>query len=372
MDPRIYWVGFNHIRGIGAVRMQRLLQFFGDLSIAWDAPLDALTAAGLSEKLALQVIESRKKIDPSQLFSSIQNKGIHILTSLDDAYPRKLREIDQPPPVLYTLGSLQPEDDWAVAIVGTRRMTGYGKQVASELAAFLARHGVTVVSGLARGIDAAAHSSSIQSGGRTLAVLGCGVDVVYPPENKMIYQQITQHGAVISDYCPGTAPEGVNFPPRNRIISGLTSATVVIEAAATSGALITSTFAAEQGREVFAVPGSIYAAQSKGTNDLIRQGARPLLDFEELLEILQYKHVNQSQTARKLLPVDDVEAQVLQVLGDYPTHVDEIHVKSGLSMAVVSSTLTLLELKGMVYKSGPMNYSVVRESLSGYGSESTK
>lgn len=370
MDPRIYWVGFNHIRGIGAVRLQRLLQFFGDLSIAWNAPLDGLTAAGLSEKLALQVMESRRNMDPEQLFSGIQEKGITILTLADDDYPKKLREIDQPPPVLYTLGKTQPEDDWAVAIVGTRRMTGYGRQVASELAAFLGRHGVSVISGLARGVDAVAHAACVQAGGRTLAVLGCGVDVVYPPENRAIYQQVMQHGALISDYAPGTAPEGVNFPPRNRIISGLSSATVVIEAAATSGALITANFAAEQGREVFAVPGSIYAAQSKGTNSLIQQGARPLLDFDELLEILQYRHIDQSKTVRRLLPDNEIESQVLQVLGDYPTHVDEIHVKSGLPIAVVSSTLTLLELKGMVYKTGTMNYSIVRETLSDYGSES--
>jgi DNA processing protein len=369
MDPRAYWVGFNHIRGIGAVRMQKLLQFFGDLSIAWNAPLDGLTAAGLPEKLALLVLENRKQIDPEALLLKIEQKGIRIITRGEEAYPKKLREIDQPPPVLYILGEITPEDDWAVAIVGTRRMTGYGRQVAAELAAFLARRGVTVVSGLARGIDAVAHQAAVHAEGRTLAVLGCGVDVIYPPENRQIYQQISQNGALISDYAPGTAPEGINFPPRNRIISGLSAATVVVEAAATSGALITSNFAVEQGREVFAVPGSIYAAQSKGTNYLIQQGARPLVDFNEILEILQYKHVSQAKSVRKLLPDNEVEAQLLQVMGDYPAHVDEIHVKSGLPMAVVSSTLTLLELKGLVYKSGNMNYAIVREIFPGYGSE---
>ena len=346
--------------------MQKLLQFFGDLSIAWNAPLDALIAAGLSEKLAAQVVDHRKDINPEELFAGLQQKGIHIIIREDDQYPKKLREIDQPPPVLYTLGEITGEDEWAVAVVGTRRMTGYGKQVASELAAFLARHGITVVSGLARGIDAVAHHSSLQAGGRTIAVLGCGVDVIYPPENRQLYSQIIQQGAVISDYAPGTAPEGINFPPRNRIIAGLSAATVVIEAANTSGALITCNFALEQGREVFAVPGSIYAAQSKGTNYLIQQGARPLVDFDEILEVLQYKHIDQSKSARKLLPENEVEAQLLQVLGDYPTHVDEIYVKTGLPMAVISSTLTLLELKGMVYKTGNMNYSVVREGFSDY------
>ena len=369
MGKQAYWVGFNHVRGIGAVRMQRLLQFFGDLSIAWEAPLDGLIAAGLSEKLALQVAASRKTIHPEELFTRIRERGITILTLEDDDYPRKLREIEQPPPVLYILGEITDADDWAVALVGTRRMTGYGKQVAAELAGFLARHGITVVSGLARGVDAVAHQAAVNAGGRTLAVLGSGVDVVYPPENKQVYAQVIAHGAVISDYAPGTSPEGVNFPPRNRIISGLSSATVVVEAGLSSGALITSTFAAEQGREVFAVPGNIFAPQSKGANYLIQQGARPLVDFEEILEILQYKNVHQAKAARKLLPENEMENQVLQALGDHPVHVDEIHVKTGLPMAIVSSTLTMLELKGMVYKAGNMNYAVVREELSDYGRE---
>ncbi len=366
MDARVYWVGFNHIRGIGAVRMQKLQQFFGDLSTAWNAPLEALTAAGLSEKLASQVIAHRNTMDLEELYAGIQRQGIQIITRADEQYPKKLLEIDQPPPVLYALGEISPDDEWAVAVVGTRRMTGYGKQVATELAAFLARQGITVVSGMARGVDAVAHNAAIQSGGRTIAVMGCGVDVVYPPENRMLYSQIIQHGAVISDYAPGTAPEGVNFPPRNRLISGLSAATAVVEAANTSGALITANFAVEQGREVFAIPGSIYAAQSKGTNYLIQQGARPLVDFNEILEVLQYKHIEQSKTARKLLPANEVEAQLLQVLGDYPIHVDEIYVKTGLPMAVISSTLTMLELKGMVYKTGNMNYTLVRESISDY------
>ncbi len=363
LDQKAYWVGFNHIKGIGSVRLRRLLDFFCDLSVAWNAPLDGLLAAGLPEKIAQQVIQNRNNINLESLFEGIVGKGIEVLIQQDDAYPSRLREVDQPPPVLYVKGELTLEDQWSVAIVGTRRMTGYGKQVTTELAAFLAGHGICVVSGLARGIDTVAHASAIHAGGRTIAVLGCGVDVIYPPENRHLYEQITQQGAIISDYAPGTAPEGINFPPRNRIIAGLSAATVVIEAGKSSGALITSTFAAEQGREVFAVPGNIYAPQSKGSNFLIQQGARPLLDFDELLETLQYGNAKQQQTARKLIPESDVEAKLLQVLCDQPMHVDEIHIQSDLPMSVVSATLTILELKGMVYQTGKMHYSVVRERL---------
>lgn len=347
--------------------MQRLIQFFGDLSIAWNAPKDALMEAGLSEKIASKVVAYRKVVDPEQLLADIYEKGIKVLISDDSAYPRKLKEIDQSPPVLYLLGEFTTPDEWAVAIVGTRRMTGYGKQVTNALANFLASRGITIVSGMARGIDAIAHQVALQAGGRTIAVLGSGVDVVYPPENRHLYEEIIQHGVVLSDYAPGTVPDGINFPPRNRIISGLSSATIVVEAGRKSGALITSTFAAEQGREVFAVPGNIFAPQSQGTNYLIQQGARPLVDFDEILEVLQFQNVQQQQAARQLLPVSEVEEQLLDVMGDHPIHVDEIHFKTGISMDVVTSTLTMMELKGIIYHAGNMNYAVIRDGQQKYG-----
>jgi DNA processing protein len=234
------------------------------------------------------------------------------------------------------------------------------------LGAFLARHGLTVVSGLARGVDGIAHESALKADGRTIAVLGSGVDRIYPPEHQNLAERMMARGAVISDYPPGTEPEGVNFPPRNRIISGLSRAVVVVEASEQSGALITATFAAEQGREVFAVPGSIYVPQSKGTNRLVRDGAHPLIRFEEILEALDLEKVQEYRAARSLLPADPIEARLLQALTSEPQHVDEICAQACLPIEQVSATLTLMELKGMVRQVGGMNFSLIRENLADY------
>ncbi len=271
-DPRRFWVGFNLVKGIGAVRFHTLLETFGDAAGAWQALPDELIAAGLSQKITSNLVKMRTQVDLEQIWNNIQAKGIRVITWEDESYPRYLREVDQPPPVLYLLGDFVPDDDWSVAVVGTRRMTAYGQQVAEEVAGTLARSGVTVVSGLARGIDAVAHQAALNAGGRTLAILGSGVDRIYPPEHRKLAERITAHGALVSDYAPGTPPDANNFPPRNRIISGLARAVVVVEAGLDSGALITASFAAEQGREVFAVPGNINAPQSQGANRLIREG----------------------------------------------------------------------------------------------------
>jgi DNA processing protein len=369
MDPKAYWVGFNLVKGIGAVRLKALLDHFGNLEIAWGAPADALLAAGLSSRIVENLTILRKQVDLEQVMERIQRQDIRVITWEDTIYPRRLREIDQPPPVLYLRGSIDPEDDWAVAVVGTRRVTTYGRQITADLAAFLAGNGITIVSGLARGVDAIAHESALQAGGRTIAVLGSGVDRIYPPEHRKLADQIMKQGAVCSDYPPGTAPEASNFPPRNRIVSGLAQATVVIEAGETSGALITAKFAADQGREVLAVPGPINAPQSKGTNNLIQQGARPLLRMDEVLEVLNLQHIQTQQKARKVLPADETEAALLRVLGSQPVHVDDIQALSGLPIDKVSATLTLLELKGIVRQVGGMNYVAVRESHADYWTE---
>ncbi|MDR3576268.1 MAG: DNA-processing protein DprA [Anaerolineaceae bacterium] len=366
MEEKAYWVGFNLVKGIGSVRLQALLDFYGHLNVAWQAPADSLRAAGLSQKIIENLLAIRNKVDLDGLLARYQSQDIDVMTWLDATYPKRLKEIDQPPPVLYLRGKLLPEDDWTVAIVGTRRITSYGRQIAEELSGYLASNGVTVVSGLARGVDKVAHEAALQAGGRTLAVLGSGVDRIYPPEHLQLAGKIMTQGAIVSDYPPGTPPEGMNFPPRNRIISGLSQATVVIEAGETSGALITATFAAEQGREVFSVPGNIHAPQSKGTNRLIRDGARPLLRVEEVLEVLNLQQIQEHRLARTLLPVDDVEACILKVLGDEPLHVDEIRAQAGLPIDKVSATLAMMELKGMVRQVGGMNYVTLRETHSDY------
>ncbi len=366
MNDNRYWVGFNLVKGIGAVRLQALREHFGDLSLAWQSPVDALQAAGLSQKIAERVLQARANVDLERFMEQIAAQGIQVLTWEDEAYPSRLKEIDQPPPVLYLRGELTTEDSWAVAVVGTRRVTAYGRQVTDELASYLAQNGVTVVSGMARGVDAIAHQSALKAGGRTLAVMGNGVDRIYPPEHRTLAEQILAKGALLSDYVPGTPPESANFPPRNRIISGLSLAVVVVEAGETSGALITAQFAVDQGREVFAVPGNILAAQSKGTNRLIQQGAHPLLSAREVLEALNLTRVSEQRLVRKVLPVDEVESKLLSVLGAEPLHMDDIRNQTGLPIERVSATLVMMELKGMVRQVGGMNYVAVREEQAEY------
>jgi len=308
----------------------------------------------------------RNQVDLEKVMERITSGGIRVMTWEDSDYPRRLKEIDQSPPVLYIKGAINVEDDWAVAVVGTRRVTPYGRQVANEIATYLAQNGVTVVSGLARGVDAISHQAALRAGGRTIAVLGSGVDVIYPPEHRKLAADILAQWALVSDYPVGTSPDGVNFPPRNRIISGLSLATVVVEAGEKSGALITAEFAVEQGREVFAVPGSILAPQSEGTNQLIEQGARPLLKMSEILESLKLERIPEKQQARKLNPMNPIEQNLLQHLSSEPIHIDQICALTGLPIHDVSATLTLMELKGYISQVGGMNYVAMREIKSIY------
>jgi len=313
-----------------------------------------------------RVVAARESVDLDGVWEKIEKQGIRILTWQDEIYPQRLKEVDQPPPVLYIRGEYLPDDLFAVAIVGTRRVTPYGRQITEELSSYLAANGLTVISGLARGVDAIAHQSALKAGGRTIGILGSGVDKIYPPEHRALADKMMEQGAIISDYAPGTPPEASNFPPRNRIISGLSLAVVVIEAGETSGALITAEFAAEQGREVFAVPGSILAPQSKGTNKLIQKGALPLLSVNDLMQALDITRVGQHKSARKTMPSDPTEAKLLSVLGVEPLHVDDIRNQSELPIEKVSAALALMELKGMVCQVGGMNYVAVREVQSEY------
>lgn len=369
-EEKLYWIGLNLVRGIGAVRFRHLLEYFGDAKTAWQASDSHLRASGLSEKITQNLIQLRTGVDLHLIEAQLNKLDVTVLTWDDPTYPHRLQEIDQPPPVLYVRGKLVEADEWAVAIVGTRRVTNYGKQVTEQLARALAQSGITVVSGLARGTDSIAHQTALNAGGRTIAVLGSGVDNLYPPENRRLAEDMMQRGAVISDYALGTQPEAANFPPRNRIISGLAMAVVVIEASQQSGALITADFAAEQGREVFAVPGSIYAPQSHGTNRLIQQGARPMLNPQDVLEVLNLNRVTQHREARAILPTNDLEARLLTLIRDEALHVDEISVQTQLPVKDITAALTMMELKGMVRQMGGMHYQSLREEQAEYYSRS--
>ncbi|MEA4930778.1 MAG: DNA-processing protein DprA [Anaerolineaceae bacterium] len=355
MEEAGYWLAFSYVKGIGAVRFRKLLSFFGDLSRAWQAGSAELQAAGLSEKNVADLSAKRNTLDPLALPDQLRTKGISFFTWLDDAYPRYLKEIAQPPPVLYCKGSITAEDDLAVAIVGTRNVTAYGKQITQDTAEYLARNGVTVVSGLARGVDGLAHHSAIEAGGRTIAVLGSGVDIIYPPEHRKLAERIQEHGAIVSDYAPGTKPDGINFPPRNRIISGLSRGTIVIEAGEKSGALITAKFAVEQDREVFAVPGSVLSPMSRGTNDLIGEGAMPMTNPKAVLEVLRIEEGSKAPKPQEQA-LSDMERTVLRVLGQDSLHIDEICVRMDLSVEKLTVTLTMMELKGLVTREQGMTY----------------
>ncbi|MCC7130385.1 MAG: DNA protecting protein DprA [Anaerolineae bacterium UTCFX2] len=365
-DERKYWVGLTLVKGIGSVRMGSLLNWFGAAESAWLASLEDLKSAGLSPRLAESLIQVRSSDLLEKTWEQIHKEDIGILTWDDADYPRRLKEIDQPPPVIYYRGKLSAEDQWAVAVVGTRRVTAYGRQVADEIGSELARHGVTVVSGLARGVDSIAHQACLKSGGRTIAVLGSGVDQIYPPEHKRLAENIIENGAVISDYPPGALPEAANFPPRNRIISALSQAVVVVEASEKSGALITAAFAAQQGREVFAVPGYLYAPQSVGANRLIESGARIYTGISSLLDALNLEHTDQYKSARAVLPTDATEAALYSLLGREPLHVDEIQLQTSLPIEQVSSALTMMELKGLVRQVGTMRYIAIYETSPEY------
>ncbi|MCJ7717636.1 MAG: DNA-processing protein DprA [Anaerolineales bacterium] len=361
-----YWVGFNLVKGIGPVRLEKLLHYFGDIQNAWEARPYHLQAAGLNEILLQRMIDIRDRVSLEELEKDICGRGINILTWDDPEYPDRLRQITQSPFVIYIKGDIDIDDIWAAAIIGTRRYSAYGQQVTENLAHTLAQNGITIISGLARGIDGIAHRTALAAGGRTIAVLGSGLDILYPPEHRGLANEISKQGALISDYPLGTPPDGSNFPPRNRIISGLSKCIIVIEAGERSGALITATYAAEQGKEVFSVPGKITAPMSKGTNLLIKQGAHPLLDPQDVLDLLNMTLVAEQRVVRKTLPGDPKEAILYQAIGDEPLHVDEISSLVDMPIEEVTSTLALMELKGMVRKTFGMKYMAIQELIAGY------
>ena len=362
MDNLRYWLGFNVVRGIGPVRLRALLDIFGDVCTAWEAPQSALEEAGLDRRSLRNLLKARRQVDLDCLLRKVVAEDVQVFTWEDDDYPSLLWEIDNSPPVIFVKGTLTPADDWAVGMVGTRKLTAYGKEMARRLSGDLARNEITVVSGLARGIDGVAHRAALAAGGRTIAVLGCGVDQVYPPEHRNLAQEISANGALISDYPLGTPPEGKNFPPRNRLISGLSLGVVVIEAGERSGALITADFAAEQGREVFALPGNVLSPASKGCNRLLKDGAAVVTEVEDILETLHLTQVVEKKVARQLLPDNATEASIFDQLSSTPTHVDALSRQVELSIEKVSSTLALMELKGLVRRVGPMRYVAAHES----------
>jgi len=342
-----YALAFARVKGIGPARLRALRQRFGELRLAWGASEYDLLAAGLDSRSAAAVTAARASIDPDAELEALHRSGASALAVDDPAYPALLREIPDPPPLLFVRGALTEADRWAIGIVGTRNVSAYGREVAEGLSRDLVANRLTIASGLARGVDGVAHSAALKAGGRTVAVLGSGVDVIYPPEHRRLAEQIAENGAVISEYPLGTQPDAVNFPPRNRIISGLSLGVVVVEADDKSGALITTTYAAEQGREVFAVPGNIFSRTSRGTNRLIQTGAKLVTSAADILDELNLERVAQQVEAQLALPIDDTERLVLDVLGPEPLAIDDVVRRTNLPTASVAGALAMLELKGL-------------------------
>jgi DNA processing protein len=367
MSADKYWLGFNLVKGIGPAKIEALLSYFGDVEAAWHATDSQLQKLGLDERSRSNLREARQSFDLDHELAKVHEKHITLLTWDSKDYPSYLREVDAPPPLLYVVGSLEDIDRWAVAVVGTRRVTAYGRQITQELVSGLVQNGVTIISGLARGVDAVAHRTALENGGRTIAVLGSGPDNIYPPEHRDLARAVVRgRGAIVTDYPLGTKPEAKNFPPRNRIISGLSLGVVVVEADERSGSLITARFALEQGREVFSVPGNINNIYSRGTNRLIQQGAKLVTGANDILEELNLSMVFEHSAVQKALPETAEEAALFDHLSSEPVHVDDLSRASGLTSQVVSSTLTLLELKGIVRQVGGMNYVMVREPEAAY------
>ncbi|MFN2202574.1 MAG: DNA-processing protein DprA [Caldilineaceae bacterium] len=356
MNETAYWVGFNMVPGIGPARMASLLEAFGTAEAAWNGSRQTLVDAGLDRRSLDSLQRARREIDLDQEWRRIVSAGIRVLTWEHADYPANLQSLDTRPPLLYVRGELCDDDIWAVAIVGTRRASVYGREVAAQVTTELARAGVVIVSGLALGIDTVAHRTALDAGQRTIAVLGSGVDQIYPPENRGLAARIAENGAIVSEYPLGTRPEASNFPPRNRVISGLSKAVVIVEAPSRSGALITARFAAEQGREVFAVPGNIVNPGSAGCNELIQNGAAPLLKAQDVLDQLHFEHEVETYHQQKLIPTDPLEDQLLDHLSLEPTHVDDLVRSANLPPPQVASLLTMMELKGLVRQVGTLSY----------------
>ena len=392
-----YWIALSRVPRLGSARFRLLESFFdGDMTAVWDAPARDLRAAGVGRAVAQSIVTARETSSPEQELSRLRDAGVAAINWHDPAYPYRLKETDDAPPVLYVRGALPPVDAPSIAVVGTRRPSDYGYRVTADLSSSLAAHGVVVVSGLALGIDARAHKSTVDAGGTTVAVLGNGLDTVYPRENLRLAERIVaEGGAIISEFPLGVRPEASHFPRRNRIISGMTLGTLVTEAGETSGTRWTVYHALEQNREIFCVPGSIYSESSRLTNRLIREGAKLVCNVNDILVEIgletserqipldlpqtgpasgapvktdangsgestrtQYHDPIECERAAPETPDDD-EAELLQHITKEPVHIDDLVTLSRRPIAEISGLLTMLELKGLVRQVGTMHYQLV-------------
>ena len=352
MKDLYYWIALRLAFGIGNINYKNLISHFGAPENVFKARPDEL---GQVEGITARAIDSIRNFKPDRAVDKeldlINKKAVAIITLNNAAYPKNLKNIYDPPPLLYVKGALSSSDDTAFAIVGSRNASEYGMTATERISRELAVHGITIVSGMARGIDSCAHEGALAAKGRTIAVLGSGIDVIYPPENRRLYESITSHGAVVSEFSMGTKPNAYNFPARNRIISGLSLGVLVVEASLHSGSLITAQLALEQGRDVFAVPGNVHSYKSKGTHKLLKDGARLVESAQDILEEIR---VNDSDAAsgkehsNKTVVLSGELQSVYQQLHEEPLHMDEIISKTGFTSSRLSALLLELELSNLI------------------------
>ncbi len=355
-----YWIALKSIKGIGYVSFPALVDRFGSPAAVFSASVsDLQRTEGISSRIATAIVDFRGWDNIKAELELIHKYNVKIVTYRDESYPQQLLNVYDRPPYIYVRGNLNNEDI-NIAIVGSRAASTYGKYTTERISRDLALQGVTVVSGMARGIDSSAHRGAITAHGRTVAILGSGLDVIYPPENKKLFADIIENGAVISEFPMGTPPRSTNFPARNRIISGMSYGVVIVEAGEKSGSLITARLALEQGREVFAVPGSIDSAGSRGTNKLIKQGAKLIENTEDILEeilpqIEQRKPLKGFSTPETLNAssprvekLNAVEQKLYDLVSPKRMHIDDLISLTGFSSADILSALTTMELKGIV------------------------
>lgn len=342
----------NSIEGVGFVKLKRLKENFGNFAkVVSQGEGDLAKIEGITKTLAAKIKKAFRDFDLTKEFKLIKENGVSLLTPEDENYPDNLKEIYDPPYLLYIKGKIKKTDKNALAIVGSRRASYYGLSTAEKFAFALASRGITVVSGMARGIDTQAHKGALKAQGRTTAVLGSGLANIYPEENRELAEEITQQGTLVSEFPMETVPFRQNFPRRNRVISGLSKGVIVVEAADKSGALITADFALEQGRDVFAVPGKVDSFTSRGTHSLIKQGAKLASSVGDILEELRldiFSPKGENNKPVYEVVLEDREKKFFELLSDEPKHIDELIRESGLGITESSDILLKLELRGLI------------------------
>ncbi|MDY6940959.1 MAG: DNA-processing protein DprA [Cyanobacteriota bacterium] len=377
MEERAYWVAWLQVNGVGPILLRRLDRHFGNLGVAWEAsPAELGQVEGLGDIKIESIVRERANLNPERLYRQHGDKNPQFWTPVDPEYPRLLLETPSPPPILYYQGNVEPQENTgvipSVAIVGTRHPTEYGRRWTRRLSAVLAQRGLTIVSGMAAGIDSEAHRACLEVGGRTVAVLGTGVDVVYPARNRSLYDRILECGLVLSEYPRGTKPDRTHFPQRNRIVAGLSRATIVTEAPTKSGALITAYIANDFGRDIYALPGSLDNENALGCLGLLSRGAQVILGEGQLLEMLgELPSVDTAKSAKSPpshpstvpnatpSPTIDLEPEldrVLQAVPREPTIFDAIVQTAQMDAGTISGALIQLELLGLVSQQPGMRY----------------